>query len=41
MSENREHIPVLLKEVLAEFDPEKKKKFIDATLGFGATLRSY
>jgi len=35
MSDDREHIPVLLKEVLAEFDPEKKKKFIDATLGFG------
>ncbi len=35
MSDEREHIPVLLKKVLAEFDPVKGKRFIDATLGFG------
>ncbi len=35
MSKQREHIPVLLKEVVDEFKPEPGKKFIDATLGFG------
>lgn len=35
MSKNREHIPVLLKEVVGEFKPKPGKKFIDATLGFG------
>ncbi len=35
MTKKREHIPVLLKEVLAEFNPKPGKKFIDATVGFG------
>lgn len=34
MSDEREHVPVLLKEVLAEFRPEPGKRFIDATIGF-------
>ena len=35
MKNNREHIPVLLKEVLDSLGPLEGKKYIDATFGFG------
>jgi len=39
VEKKREHVPVLLKEVIQILDPKPGRKFIDATFGFGGHAR--
>jgi 16S rRNA (cytosine1402-N4)-methyltransferase len=41
MMTKTDHVPVLLKEVLEEIQPDESKKIIDATLGFGGHTKAF